>query len=166
MTAKGYAIRDTVFLTIGIILGTAAVLWAAWHLDFSVSPTTYSRIISAIVLLSFALFIVLFVTLVYLWRANRYDGDRVSSLHRPMVASTATLMIYFGIASISAIDVWYEPARFWTLTRDPTVRLVNASLILAVVLSKAWLLYEILPALHGWYRRWHPSPKLPAGGSR
>jgi hypothetical protein len=163
MTAKGYAIRDTVFLTVGIFAVTVAVLWAAWHLDFSVSPTTYARIISAIVLASFALFVVLFVTLVYLWRANRYDGDRVSSLHRPMVASTATLMIYFGIASISAIDVWYEPARFWTLTRDPTVRLVNAMLILLVVLSKAWLLYEILPSLHGWYRRIRPPRHYPAG---
>ena len=165
MSAKGYAIRDTVFLTIGIILGTVAVLWAAWHLDFRVSPTTYTRAISVIVLASFVLFVVLFVTLVYLWRANRYDNDRVSSLHRPMVASTATLMIYFGIASISAIDVWYEPARFWTLTRDPTVRLVNAMLILAVVLSKAWLLYEILPALHGWYHRIRPPRNHPAGGS-
>src|SRR5688572_17500033 len=165
MTAKGYAIRDTVFLTVGILIATIGVLWAAWHLDFSVSPTTYARIISAIVLASFVLFVVLFVTLVYLWRANRYDSDRVSSLHRPMVASTATLMIYFGIASISAIDVWYEPARFWTLTRDPTVRLVNAALILAVVLSKAWLLYEILPNLHGWYHRIRPPRKHPAGGS-
>jgi predicted cation transporter len=165
MTAKGYAIRDTVFLTIGILIATIGVLWGAWHLDFSVSPTTYARIISAIVLASFVLFVVLFVTLVYLWRANRYGGERVSSLHRPMVASTATLMIYFGIASISAIDVWYEPARFWTLTRDPTVRLVNAMLILAVVLSKAWLLYEILPNLHGWYHRIRPPRKIPAGGS-
>jgi cobalamin synthase len=161
MTTKGYAIRDTVFLTVGIFIATASVLWAAWHLDFSVSPMTYARLISAIVLISFALF----VTLVYLWRANRYDNDRVSSLHRPMVASTATLMIYFGIASISAIDVFYEPARFWTLTRDPTVRLVNAMLILAVVLSKAWLLYEILPNLHGWYHRIRPPRKIPAGGS-
>jgi hypothetical protein len=165
MTAKGYAIRDTVFLTVGIFIATASVLWAAWHLDFSVSPMTYARLISAIVLISFALFVTLFVTLVYLWRANRYDSDRVSSLHRPMVASTATLMIYFGIASISAIDVFYEPARFWTLTRDPTVRLVNATLILAVVLSKAWLLYEILPALHGWYHRFRPPRRSPVGDS-
>lgn len=165
MSAKGYAIRDTVFLTIGILVATVAVLWAAWHLDFSVSPTTYSRIVAAIVLVSFALFVALFVALVYLWRANRYANDRVSSLHRPMVASTATLMIYFGIASISAIDVFYEPARFWTLTRDPTVRLVNAMLILAVVLSKAWLLYEIVPALHGWYRRLWPPRRSPAGGA-
>lgn len=165
MTAKGYAIRDTVFLTVGIFIATVAVLWGAWHLDFRVSPTTYTRAISVIVLASFVLFVVLFVTLVYLWRANRYDGDRVSSLHRPMVASTATLMIYFGIASISAIDVFYEPARFWGLTRDPTVRLVNAMLILAVVLSKAWLLYEIVPALHGWYRRLWPPRNHPAGGS-
>lgn len=165
MSAKGYAIRDTVFLTIGIILGTVAVLWAAWHLDFGVTPATFAQLISAIVLVSFALFVVLFLVLVYLWRANRYDNERVSSLHRPMVASTATLMIYFGIASISAIDVFYEPARFWTLTRDPTVRLVNAMLILAVVLSKAWLLYEILPALHGWYHRIRPPRNHPAGGS-
>jgi hypothetical protein len=164
MGPRGYAIRDTAFLSIAILISTILVLWIAWHVDFRVQPSTYLRIISAIVLVSFVLFTVLFVTLVYIWRESVYSGDRVSTLHRPMVASTATLMIYFGIASISAIDVFVHPGYTWPITRDPTVRLITAVLVLSIVISKAWLLYEILPNIHGWFARRWPPRKIPAGG--
>jgi|SRR5215211_613401 len=145
------AIRDTAIFIIALTSVVACLIWGAWNIDFALRPTTLTRIVAVLILVGFALFFALLVTLVSLERFTHYSSEEPSSLHPPMILSTMALTAYFGIASISAIDVFYDPSHTWPLVRDPTVRLVTTSLILAVVAGKAWLLYEILPDARAWF---------------
>lgn len=151
-TARAQAIRDTVGVIFGLTIAIVLLLWAAWEVDFSLNRQTFIRIVSAFILLSFVLFLVLFVTLVYVERTNHYAHERTSRIHLPLIISTGALLAYFGIASISAIDVFYEPPKMWPLLRDPTVQLLTASIIIVVAGAKMWMLYEILPTIP-WIRR-------------
>ena len=74
-----------------------------------------------------------------------------------MILSTAALAAYFGIASINAIDVFYDTGHTWPLLRDPTVQIITTSLVFLIVAGKGWLLYEILPDVRAWLvHRWPP----------
>lgn len=147
--------RDTASIYLGIVALVILALWGAWHVDASITRTTLVRIIAVIILAGFVLFTALFLVLLWSERQNHYSGERTSRLHLPLMISTAALMSYFGIASINAVDVYYQPADSWPLLRDPTVQLITALLILVIVGAKAWMLYEILPH-RTW--KWRKSP--------
>lgn len=150
---RGRVIRDTAVILTTIIVVVALALWGAWEVDFGIPRSTRIRIVAALVLVGFVLFATLFVVLVVVERSNHYQHERVSRLHLPLIVSTGALMTYFGLATIPAIDVYYEPAHQWPLMRDPTIQLITAALILVIVGAKAWLLWEILPHRAHWFRR-------------
>lgn len=149
---RNRVIRDTALIFFGIVLLVALLLWGAWHVDFGIPRQNLIRVIAIFILVGFALFVVLFLVLLWTERANHYQRERTSALHTPLLISTAALMVYFGIASISAVDVYYDPSRVWPLMRDPTIQLITSGLILVIVGAKAWLLFEILPR-QSWMRR-------------
>lgn len=143
-------VRDTVIVVAGLVLLVAGLLWGAWLVDFGISRATFVRAVSCLIFAGFALFLTLLIVLVVVERSIHYAGEPTSTLHPPLIVSTAALACYFGIASISALDVWYEPHRMWPLVRDPTVQLITSALILVIVAAKAWMLFEILPRRWNW----------------
>lgn len=143
-------LRDTALIVAGLALVIAGLLWLAWLVDFGITRTTFVRAVACLIFAGFALFLVLLVVLVASERSNHYAGEPTSRLHLPLIVSTAALACYFGIASISAVDVFYEPRQRWPLLSDPTVQLLTSALILAIVAAKAWMLWEILPRRRDW----------------
>lgn len=153
--SRARVIFDTTIIFLTLVILVAALLWAAWLVDFGIDRRDLVRVIAIMILVGFVLFTALFLVLVVTERSNHYAGERTSRLHPPLIVSTGALMVYFGLASISAIDVYYKPDETWPLMRDPTIQLITASLILVIVGSKAWLLWEILPH-RIWSRRKSP----------
>lgn len=154
-------LRDTAAAVLGLAVSVTVLLWAAWEIDFGISRTTFLRITWTIVLVGFAVFLTLYVLLVWLERTAHYTHRRISDLHPPLIASTAALASYFGIQSISAVDFFYHPRQSWPLVMDPTVRLLWTTLVLALVLAKVWTVWEILPS-DRWTFRWRKPPRYPA----
>jgi hypothetical protein len=153
----GLVIRDTAIFIAGLALGIAFLLWVAWHVNFGLERSSFIRILAVLILAGFGCFLSLLVTLVSIERVTHYSGEAPSSLHPPMILSTAALTAYFGIAAINAVDVFYEPRHTWLLLRDPTVQIITTSLIFLIVAGKGWLLYEILPDIRAWLvHRWPP----------
>jgi len=161
----GRVIRDTAIFIVSLLLAVVFLLWTAWNVDFGVQRQTLVRVISALILVGFVLFCLLLVTLVSIERVTHYSGEEPSSLHPPMILSTAALTAYFAVASINAVDVFYEPEKSWPLLRDPTVGFITTGLIFLILAGKGWLLYEILPDVRAWLvHRWPPRNR-PAGRS-
>lgn len=152
MTAQTVrVVRDTVAVITGLVLFVAAAMWGAWLIDISISRQTFLRTVAALILVGFVLFLALFVVLLASERSNHYAGEPTSRLHLPLLVSTGALTVYFGLASINAVDVYYQPRHMWPLMRDPTVQIITSALILVIVAAKGWLLWEILP--HRWPRK-------------
>lgn len=152
-------LRDTALVVVGLVVLIAGLLWAAWLVDFGISRTTFVRAVACLIFAGFALFLVLLVVLVASERSNHYAGEPTSRLHLPLIVSTAALACYFGIASISAVDVFYKPRERWPLLADPTVQLLTSTLILAIVAAKAWMLWEILPRRWNWRKPKRSPPR-------
>lgn len=152
-------IRDTVLVVTGLVALIAGLLWGAWLVDFGISRMTFVRSVACLILIGFVLFVALLVVLVVSERSNHYAGEPTSRLHLPLIVSTAALACYFGIASISAVDVFYKPRERWPLLADPTVQLLTSALILVIVAAKAWMLWEILPRRWNWRKPKRSPPR-------
>jgi hypothetical protein len=153
--------RDTIIAVLSLALLIAFLLWGAWEVDFGITRTTFLRLVWIIVLFGFAVFLLLYIVLVWTQRAAHYTGRRPSDLHPPLIASTAALAAYFGIQSIAAVDYFVYPDHSWPLLMDPTVRILGSTLILAIVLSKSWMTWEILPTGRWTWNRNRKNKKPP-----
>lgn len=148
---------QTTGIVLGIALSVAALLWLGWVIDFAPNPRMFQQFIAASILLGFVLLACLFAVLVAIWRSDVIEGREVSQLHHPLMWSLGAIAVYFGMASISAVDVFYDPARTWPLLRDPAVRVITGTLVIAsIVAPRTWLTVEIA-GLRGW-----PWPKVTA----
>lgn len=134
--------------TIGIVLGVALVvailLRVGWVVDFAPTPKTFTQTISFMLLEGFLILVALFAAFVAIWRMDAAEGQPSADLHLPLMESLGAIAIYFGVASIAAIDVFYHADETWPLLRDPAVRLITASLVILIVIPRAWLLFKLL----------------------
>lgn len=146
------AALDATLITLAAALGTAALLWLSFAVPLNPGPRMLTRLLSALVLVGFVLLLFLFVTLVWILRLDHYESRPRSHLLVPLIVTFGTITAYFGVASISALDTFYQPGRPWTFLRDPGIRLFAALLILALVGSRAWAEAVVLRG-RGWSRR-------------
>lgn len=153
---SGRAIRDSVLAVVFLVAIVGFGLWLAWMTEWAPNQRTFSRAIAALILVGFVCVAGLYAVLVGIYRSDVYAGRAVSPLHLPSIASAGSLVVYFGIASISAVDVFYKPAEPWPLLRDPGVRLIATALIFAIIAANTWLLYEIV---HGRAQPDRPHPE-------
>jgi len=143
--------RD-ILIALALLLGTVVgSLWLAWVTAFEPPTQTINRVIAFVVIVGFGCFTTLFGTLVGVLRVDHYAGRSRSELLIPWILTTAALTAYFGIASISAADMFYQPLQPWPLLRDPGVRLVATGLVFALVAGPAMELRVVLRG-RGWSR--------------
>ena len=135
---------DAAFATMAVLGILALALWISWEIEWAPSQRTFTRLIAAIIIIGFVCLVALFALLVGILQADHYAGRFRSPLIMPSICSAGFLMIYFAIASISAVDVYYEPTKSWPLLRDPGVRIISTVLIFGIVFSKAWMWYELV----------------------
>lgn len=140
---NGRVIRDCALAVLGLAGLTALSLWLAWVTDWVPNLKTFRQAIAVLILAGFGCLLSLFVVLVGVLRADHYAGRERSRLLYPSIASAGWLTVYFGIASISAVDVLYQYEQPWPLMRDPGVQLIAVAIVFGIVGAKAWMLFEI-----------------------
>ena len=150
----GYRVTiETAAVILGIVLVVAVALFIGWVIEFAPNPRIFRQFIAASVLAGFAILLCLFAIMVAIWRADTITGQEISELHHPLMWSLGAIAIYFGMASISAVDVFYKPDETWPLLRDPANQLITATVVIGtIVLSRAWFMDGVL-RLRGWNQK-------------
>ena len=135
---------DVAIMLAVLCLITAGAIWLAWVTDFQPNTVRLTRLIAAIILFGFVVFSSLTAALYAKLRINHYAGRRSSTFHRPLLFTFGTWSIYFGVASISAVDVFYDPTKRWPVLLDPGFRLFGTALVISIVTGPVWALYEVV----------------------